>query len=266
MNFWSATWALSQREVIRFLRQRSRWVGALATPLLFWLLIGGGLGKSFSDPTGLSENGYLGYFFPGTLTLTVLFTAIFSTISVIEDRHQGFLQSVLVAPVPRAAFVLAKIFGGSFLGLLQGALLLCFAPLAGVHLNVSAVLESFLVLFVMSMALTALGFLFAWIIDSVQGYHGIMNMILMPMWILSGAVFPAGDNLFFSVVEKINPLTYGVRALRVIFAQANGNVYAGADSDGVFTSLSLALGVLFVFFAGLFTASVVVVNRAPKKA
>src|SRR5689334_3690606 len=121
--FLASTTALTKREILRFARQRSRWIGALATPLLFWGLIGAGLGNSFSDPSGMTQGGYLSFFFPGTIALAVLFTAIFSTISVIEDRHQGFLQGVLVSPIPRSSFVMAKVLGGAILGLVQGLLI-----------------------------------------------------------------------------------------------------------------------------------------------
>lgn len=217
MNASSAIYQLWRRELLRFTRQRSRWIGALATPLLFWLLIGGGLGTSFRDPTQSSPGGYLEFFYPGSVVLSVLFTAIFSTMSVIEDRHQGFLQGVLVAPVPRSTFVFAKILGGATLSTLQGGLLLALAPLAGIGLTLPRVAALLVLLFIIGAALTALGFVFAWKIDSVQGYHGIMNMVLVPMWILSGAVFPSSGGFgVFSWLQKINPLAYGVKAFRGI--------------------------------------------------
>src|SRR6202171_6134599 len=106
-HFWLASFTLWQREIVRFFRQRSRVIGALGPPVLFWFLIGSGLGDSFKTQRALvtTDVNYLQYFFPGTVTLIVLFTAIFSTISIIEDRHEGFLQSVLVAPASRAALV-----------------------------------------------------------------------------------------------------------------------------------------------------------------
>src|SRR5690349_1887016 len=121
--------SLCQRELVRFVRQKHRIVGALATPIVFWLLIGAGMGKSFHFqglPRGAS---YLQYFFPGTVLMILLFTAIFSTISIIEDRREGFLQSVLVAPVPRMAIVLGKVLGGTVLAFVQGVIFLAIAPL-----------------------------------------------------------------------------------------------------------------------------------------
>src|ERR1700687_1935031 len=135
-TFFLAAYTLWQRELVRFIRQRSRVVGALAPPILFWFLIGSGLGASFRLPglPAASEAGvsFMQYFFPGTVTLIVLFTALFSTISIIEDRHEGFLQSVLVAPLSRQSLVLGKIAGGTTLAFGQGLIFLCFAPLVGI--------------------------------------------------------------------------------------------------------------------------------------
>src|SRR5881396_1380148 len=125
---------LWQREMVRFFRQRDRVVGALATPIVFWLLLGLGLGKSFSTPGTPAGHGYLEYFYAGTLVMILLFTAIFSTISVIEDRREGFLQGVLVAPVGRLAIVLGKLLGGTTLAFVQGLAFLVFAPWVGVTL------------------------------------------------------------------------------------------------------------------------------------
>src|ERR1700761_4400382 len=128
--------SLCKRELVRFLRQRNRIIGALATPIVFWLLIGAGMGHSFrgTDSAG-DQGGYLQFFFPGTVLMILLFTAIFSTISIIEDRREGFLQSVLVAPVSRQAIVLGKILGGTILAFGQGLIFLALAPLVGLHLT-----------------------------------------------------------------------------------------------------------------------------------
>src|ERR1700744_5131969 len=127
--------SLCKRELVRFLRQRHRIIGALATPIVFWLLIGAGVGHSFRGVEGaIAQGGYLQFFFPGTVLMILLFTAIFSTISIIEDRREGFLQSVLVAPVPRMAVVLGKVLGGTVLAFGQGLIFLLLAPLIGMHL------------------------------------------------------------------------------------------------------------------------------------
>lgn len=211
-----STLTLWHRDIVRFLRQRSRIVGALGTPLVFWGMLGSGLGSSFSSES-VSAGGYLAYFFPGTLALIVLFTAIFSTISLIEDRQTGFLQGVLVAPAPRAAIVLGKLLGGTTLAVLQAGLFLLLAPVAGIDLALDAIPAILGVLALLGFALTGLGFLIAWWLDSSQGFHAIMNLLLVPMWVLSGAVFPAaGAAAWVRGAMAVNPMTYGVSALQTL--------------------------------------------------
>src|SRR5689334_1212382 len=123
--------SLCRRELVRFLRQRNRIIGALATPIVFWLLIGAGMGRSFRAAGTPGDYGYLQFFFPGTILMILLFTAIFSTISIIEDRREGFLQSVLVAPVSRMSIVLGKVLGGTVLAFGQGLIFLLLGPLIG---------------------------------------------------------------------------------------------------------------------------------------
>jgi len=213
-----AAYTLWLREIVRFYRQRSRVVGALGTPLVFWFLIGSGLGQSFQAGPGVPlQGGYLEYFYPGTLALILLFTAIFSTISIIEDRQEGFLQGVMVAPVPRSAIVLGKILGGTTLAVIQGVIFLALAPFAHVHLSLARLPALAFLLVGVSFGLTGLGFVIAWMFDSTQGFHAIMNLLLFPMWILSGALFPAaGAAGWVRALMLINPLTYGVTGLQQV--------------------------------------------------
>ena len=243
-----ATYALWRRDVVRFLRQRSRIVGALGTPLVFWVLLGSGLGSSFRvGSTGVPAGGYLEYFYPGTLALILLFTAIFSTISVIEDRHEGFLQGVMVAPAPRLAIVLGKILGGTTLALLQAMLFLLLAPLANTRIPLETLPLLALVLTMFAFALTGLGFVLAWMLDSTQGFHAVMNLLLFPMWLLSGAVFPqTGASEWIRYVMLVNPMTYGVSALRTILTSPDASVRLQAVGGpltfiAVFGLLMLAL-------------------------
>src|SRR6202020_318835 len=178
------------REIVRFYRQKSRVIGVLASPLVFLLVIGSGFGTSFRSGGGPGQQHYLDYFYPGALIMIVLFTSIFTMMSVIEDRKEGFLLSVLVAPVPRSAIVLGKVMGGTTLSAIQGMIFLVLAPLAGVHLSLLQVLMVGIVVFLVSFALTALGFAIAWTMDSTQAFHGIINLFLIPLWLLSGALFP----------------------------------------------------------------------------
>ena len=122
--------------------------------------------------------------------MIVLFTSIFTMMSVIEDRKEGFLLSVLVAPVPRSAIVLGKVLGGTTLAAIQGLVFLAFAPLVGVHITPVGFLLIVLTIFLVSFSLTALGFAIAWPMDSRQAFHAIINLFLIPLWLLSGALFP----------------------------------------------------------------------------
>ena len=177
------------REVVRFYRQPARVVGVIVSPLLFWVVIGAGFGSSLH--TGATGTGsFLVYFFPGALIMIVLFTSIFTMMSVIEDRNEGFLLSVMVAPVHRSGIVLGKVLGGTTLSAIQGLVFLIFAPTVGIHLGLEQVLIVALVTFLVAFALTALGFAIAWRMESTQGFHAIINLFLIPLWMLSGALFP----------------------------------------------------------------------------
>ncbi len=236
--------SLGWRELVRFYRQRSRVVGTLGTPLLFWLFLGLGFGDSFRSGAGSS----LEYFFPGAILLVVLFTSMFSNISVIEDRNQGFLLSVLVAPISRGALVGGKVLGCAVLGLVQGLIFLALAPAAGLRLGLWQALEAAGVLLLVCMALTALGFYFAWRLDSVQGFHGVMNLVLMPMWLLSGALFPvSGAHPWLGWIMRLNPLTYGLAALRHSLSSAPA---PGSPSLGVSLAVVAVFG-LAILGAGL---------------
>lgn len=216
------TLSLLVREVLRFFRQKGRVIGSLGTPLMFWFLLGSGFGRSLTPSSLGGATDYMGYFFPGALLLVVVFTAIFSSMSVIQDRQEGFLQGVLVAPVPRLSIVVGKVLGGAILGALQGMLMLALAPLAGLPLGVEGFFAASGIIFLTALGLSALGFIFAWGLDSVQGFHAVMNLVLMPMWLLSGAFFPAAGAAFWlQAVMAANPLSYGLEALRAVLGDAS---------------------------------------------
>ena len=203
------------REIIRFYRQRSRLFSAIAQPLVFWLLIGSGLSASFR-PSGTADGpSYIEYFYPGIVVLVLLFTSIFATISVVNDRREGFLQGVLVAPLPRWQIVLAQALGGTTLALLQGVLMLLLAPIVSIRLGSASLFLTFGVMALLAFGLTNLGLLIAWRMDSTQGFHAIMNLLLIPIWLLSGAFFPStGVPSWLEWTMKFNPLTYGLAAFR----------------------------------------------------
>jgi ABC-2 type transport system permease protein len=255
-NAMLTVFSLWWRELVRFYRQRSRVVGVIASPLLFWIVIGSGFANSFRSQ-GNGQH-YLEFFFPGSLIMIVLFTSIFAMMSVIEDRNKGFLLSVLVAPVHRSAIVMGKVLGGATLSAIQGLLFLVFAPAIGIHISFSEWLLVFLIVFLISFALTALGFAIAWPMDSPQAFHAIVNLFLIPLWLLSGALFPVnGASKWMAFVMRLNPLTYGMDVLRTALFPAS----AAQSQFPVGTSLAI-VGAFCLFVFGW---SFVVANRRTSK-
>ena len=243
------------REIVRFYRQRSRVVGVIASPVIFWLVMGSGFGTSFRGGSGAGNEHYLDYFFPGALVMIVLFTSIFTMMSVIEDRKEGFLLSVLVAPVHRSVIVLGKVLGGTTLATIQGLVFLCFAPALGIHIGLAQLALIALTIFLVSFCLTALGFVIAWPMDSSQGFHAVINLFLIPLWLLSGSLFPlTGASGWIRLLMRINPLTYGTEALRTLLFPASATFAVG-------TSLMVLVGFSLVMFLAAFA----VANRRTTK-
>jgi ABC-2 type transport system permease protein len=252
-----ATATLWKREMVRFFRQKNRVVSALVTPVLMWIGLGAGLDKAFvpvgSVAGGLeagvsggagADAGYMAYFFPGTLSMILLFTAIFSTISVIEDRREGFMQGVLVAPIPRLAIVLGKVFGGASIAMIQALVFLLLWPLVGSFPGIGPALAAVGVLALLSIAMTAMGLCIAWPMDSTAAFHAVMMLVLMPMWFLCGAMFPLSSaQPWLRILMWANPLTYGQSVL--------SQTVLGYDA--VQTGLPLAVDVVLML---LFTAAV----------
>jgi ABC-2 type transport system permease protein len=241
-SFFLPVWTLFMREMVRFWREKSRVIGFVASPLIFWLVIGSGYGD-------------LAFFYPGALTLTVMFSAIFSTMSLIDDRKEGFLLSMLVSPAPRSAMVLGKIFGSSFLAWTQGLLLLLFLPLTGLRAHPLAVLQMAGVLYLISFTFTGLGFVIAWKMESSQGFHAVMNLVLFPLWMVSGAIFGfASAHGWMKWVMRINPLTYATAALRRLLIE---NPEPGTPEMGVSLLVTAVCGIL------LWAAATVVARSTP---
>jgi ABC-2 type transport system permease protein len=245
------------REIVRFYRNRSRVLGVIASPLLFWVVIGSGFGTSFRSNAPGGQSHYLEYFFPGAVTMIVLFTSIFAMMSVIEDRKEGFLLSVLVAPVHRSVIVMGKVLGGATLAAVQGLIFLAFTPfLKGAHIGLDNILPIVLTVFLISFALTALGFAIAWPMDSTQAFHAIVNLFLLPLWMLSGALFPlSGASGWIRVLMRINPVTYGNEALRAL-------LFPGSTS---LLPVGTSIAILAVFSAAMFAWAFTMANRRSTK-
>jgi ABC-2 type transport system permease protein len=248
-------YTLWKREVVRFCRQRSRVTGAFLQPLVFWALLGVGFNASFRPAGTPASVSYAEYFYPGVIALVLLFTAIFATISTIDDRKQGFLQGVLVAPITRTTVVMSQALGGTTLALVQGIIFLVLAPVAGVRLSVSAVLATVIIMGLVAFALTNLGLIIAWRIDSTQGFHAIMNLILLPIWMLSGAFFPAaGAPGWLAWVMRLNPMTYGMAALRESLYLAHPGAL-GSLPNLTFSALLTVAFAIVTYFGAVRVAS-----------
>ncbi|MDO8736327.1 MAG: ABC transporter permease [Thermoleophilia bacterium] len=219
MKRFRATYIIWLRDLKRHFRDRARIFGSLATPIIFIFILGQGLGSSMSAalPAGSTTLDYKTFMFPGILGMTVLFAGVFSAVSIVWDREFGFLKEMLVAPVPSWSIALGKVVSGATIASFQGCLMLILAPLAGVKLTPQMVVLLIPTLFLVAFSMTGMGVLVASRLKSMQGFQMIMNFIMMPMFFLSGAMFPlANAPAWMDTLAKINPLTYGVDALRSI--------------------------------------------------
>ncbi len=212
------------RDVLRYWRDRARLVSSLGQPLMFLIIFGSGLSASLGAglTSELGDVSYVRFLFPGIVAMAVLFTAVFSAISIVWDREFGFLREVLVAPISRAAVVLGKALGGSTVAMFQGAILLILAPILGVSLNPLLVLELLGLMFLTALALTSVGILVASRLQSMQAFQMIMNFLIMPMFFLSGAFFPLrGLPGWMSVITRLDPMAYGVDPMRRVLLGAD---------------------------------------------
>lgn len=204
-------YAIWRREVTRFWREKSRIVSSIITPLL-WLLIFG-TGMRLVDMPGVQN--YQSFIFPGIVGMTLLFTSVWSGISVIWDREFGFLKEILVAPVSRSSIVIGKALGGGTSALLQGFILLPLSFLVGVHLTPCSFLLLLPLMILISVGLVCIGLMIASLIESMEGFNLIMALVVMPMFFLSGALFPLTSSPdWLKWLSYIDPLTYGVDVLR----------------------------------------------------
>jgi len=227
---------LWRRDLLHFLREPMRIVAAVAQPILFWILLGAGFGSALRTAGG----SYSAYFFPGMVALTILFACIFSTISVIEDRQQGFLRAVLAAPVRTSGIVTGKILGSATLAFLQGLVVLALAGVAGFRPDAAGVLSALAAMALTAYGLAALGVALAWRSESTAAFHSGMTFLLLPLWMFSGAIFPSvGLPAWLQWVVRVDPMTYAVAWLRAsLGAAAPGDPELGL---AVIVTLSFAV-------------------------
>ncbi|MGE5553489.1 MAG: ABC transporter permease [Betaproteobacteria bacterium] len=240
-NDLGAIYVIWLREVIRFWRDRARIVTALVQPVVWLFVVGRGLGATFRGPVpGLD---YVKFMFPGVIGMTVLFTSIFSAVSIVWDREFGFLKEVLVAPVSRTAIVVGKALSGSTVAVFQGTLIMLLAPLVGISLTLSGALGALGVMFLLSFALASAGILVAARMESMQGFQLVMNFVVMPMYFLSGAIFPIGGLPgWMKALARVDPLAYGVDAMK--------DALLGVHEFPLLTDLSVILAMAILMISG----------------
>ncbi|MDA3802563.1 MAG: ABC transporter permease [Patescibacteria group bacterium] len=233
------------RQIKKYFRSKSRIIGSLGQPILFLLALGYGFGSVFQQA---GEGNYLNFLAPGIIAMSIIFTAIFSGIEVIWDRQFGFLKETLAAPVSRLQIMIGRTLGGATVATFQGILVLFISLLFGLELSsFSFIIPAILVMFLIALLFTAIGTLIASLLEDMQGFQLIMNFLVMPLFFLSGALYPL-DNLpnFLTIITKINPLSYGVDALRILLTD-NGHFSLSLDILvlSVFTACLLFLGSFF---------------------
>lgn len=246
-NELMGVYAVWLREFKRFYRDRGSLLGSIARPLMWFLIIGGGLSASAPSTTGGS---YFAFIAPGIIGMTILFTSLFQGVSVIWDREFGFLKEMLVAPVSRTAIVIGKALGGATASLLQCIIIVAVAYAIGVQFSAAALLSMLPLIIIISVGFTSVGLTIASFMDTMEGFNVIMNFIVMPMFLLSGALFPISSTsgLMASAVY-LDPMTYGVEALR----------YAAIGASSIDPTLSLA--VVLAFTAVMAVVATVAFNR-----
>ena len=237
-DIW-AIYILWFRDIKRYWYDKPRIFASLGQPILFLFVLGTALSPSFKGPGGVNFSEFI---FPGIISMTVLFTSIFSAISIVWDREFGFLKEVLVAPVSRWSIVTGKALGGSTVALFQGTLMLILAPLVGVRLTPLSVIGSLIVMFIIGLAMNSLGIVIAARMKEMEGFQMVVNFLIMPLFFMSGALFPM-NNLpaWLAVLNRLDPLTYGVDLLRAVIL--------GLNSFPVALSLGVILGFMLLMFA-----------------
>jgi ABC-2 type transport system permease protein len=229
-----AIYVIVLREFKRFFRQRMRLMVTAARPLFWLFIVGAGFSRLVDAPgaagagAGHAGNGtYLQFIMPGIVGMTILFSSIFSTITVVWDREFGFLREMLVAPVSRVTIVIGKLLAGTALSVMQGTMLLVVTPLVGIRLTPADVLYMVLLMTLVSLAITALGLVVASLLTSLEGFNVIMNFIVLPMFFLSGALYPVDAlPMPLNKVTLINPLSYGVDAFKHVMLAADAGFTA----------------------------------------
>jgi len=246
MNNLRGVYTIWYRDILRFWHDKMRMVSSITFPLLFLFVFGSGL----SARMGFLSPGvdFTQFMFPGIIGMTVLMSSFMAGISVVWDREFGFLKEVLVAPISRASVAVGKTLGAATVALLQGILILLFAPLIGVSLSVGTVLALLPLMLLLSISMGSLGILLATRIRSMEAFQAVMQMLMFPMVFLSGVFFPLqGLPVWMSILVKLNPATYGIAPIRQVMLGAPPDSPFAINLLGHTMSLWDNIAVLAVF-------------------
>jgi ABC-2 type transport system permease protein len=237
------------RDVLRFFRDRTRIVAALGQPMLYLFIFGTGLSSAMAGNMGGGVD-FRAFMFPGIVAMAVLFTAIFSAVSIVWDREFGFLKEVMVAPVSRAAVALGKVAGGSTVAVFQGIIVLVLAPVIGVAIGWYEIAAVTALMLLLAIVMTAFGIMVAARQKTMEGFQMVMQFLMMPMFFLSGAFFPLkGLPGWMSFLSQIDPVTYGVDAIRqeALRRTIAPNLIATLRLHGTGTDVAVMLGLAVLF-------------------
>ena len=257
-EIWRGTWVVAYREMLRFVTERSRIVSSLAFPLLFLVIFGAGFGNTIGAlAPGVN---YIQFMYPGLVAMTVLTSSLFAGVSVVWDREFGFLREILVAPIGRTGIVLGKAIGATVTGFLQVLLMLVLAPFLGVTLTVEMIIQLIPIVILLSLALSGLGLLIATFMTSQQGFQLVIQLLIFPLIFLAGVFFPVNNVPdWMAVISKLNPVTYGVDAIRQIFLGPSPAL--GVTVLGHTMTLAEEFLLVGVFATVLLGAAVLAFNR-----
>jgi ABC-2 type transport system permease protein len=252
---WRGTWVVAYRELLRFVNERSRVVGSFAQPLIFLVIFGAGFGNMIGSLA--PDVNFIQFMYPGIIAMGVLTSSLFAGVSVVWDREFGFLREVLVAPIARSGIVLGKAIGAAAVALLQVLLLLVIAPFIGVALDPVLVLRLIPVVVILAVALSGLGILIASFMRSQQGFQLVIQMLIFPLIFLAGVFFPVDQApAWLEALSKVNPMTYGVDAIRQVFLGPSEQTGLGVTVFGHVMSLVEEVVIIALLGAGLLSAAV----------
>ena len=250
-------WVIAYRELVRFVQDKPRMISSFSMPIIFLLIFGAGFGRLIGQM--MPGVDYIQFMYPGILAMTVLMTSVMSGVSIVWDREFGFLKEVLVSPLSRSGVLVGKAVGAATIAIIQGAIMLVLAPIVNVPINLGTVLALLPLLLILSLSLSGLGLLIGARMRSQQGFQIVMQLVIFPMMFLSGIFFPvSGVATWLGVLSKLNPVTYGIDAIRQVFL---GTEVAGVTVFGHTMGIVDSAIVVAMVGAVLLTTAIWVFNR-----